>query len=268
VHSSLGVSPAQILFANAIDLDRNLFPNAKEFSISYANLTLSQYATDLIAAQDIIIKVAQEHQLAKDEKHLQMQQKYMQHKKFREHQESQQPQSLSRRKRKRIDDNTADANPEPPIPTVFPVNSFVLVAYPENGFTKRARPPNKLMPEWKGPYQVISFIGANYTVLNLVTMKEEPGIHVKRLKQFEYVEGTDPRDIANKATDSWDVEEILSHTGSSKQRNQMTFLVKWLGYEEPTSEPYSNRSLFKTAAMHKYLRDNKLITLIPAAYKN
>ena len=47
----------------------------------------------------------------------------------------------------------------------------------------------------------------------------------------------------------------------------MTFMVKWLGYEDPTIEPYSNRSLFKTAAMHKYLKNNKLNTLIPAAYR-
>ena len=272
IHSSLGVSPAQILFANAIDLDRNIFPDAKEFSISYANLTLSQYAADLITAQDIIIKVAQDHQSAKDEKHIQkMQEKYMQHKQFREHQASQQSKPLSKNNRKRkrtqLNSDSVDATPEPPTPTIFPVNSFVLVAYPENGFTKRARPPHKLMPEWKGPFQVISFIGASYTLLNLVTMKEESNIHIKRLKQFEYIEGTDPRDIANKAADSWDVERILSHTGTIKDRNHMTFTVKWIGYEDTTEEPYSNRSLFRTDALHKYLRENKLVTLIPPAFK-
>jgi hypothetical protein len=129
------------------------------------------------------------------------------------------------------------------------------------------RPPNKFMPEWKGPYQVVSFIGASYNLLNLVTMKEESGIHIKRLKKFEYEEGTDPREVANQTADTWDVEEILSHTGSLKDRNKMTFLVKWIGYEDPTSEPYNNRSLFRTAAMHKYLKNNKLKALIPAAYR-
>ena len=43
---------------------------AKEFSISYANLTLSQYTSDLLTAQDIIIKVAQDHQFDKNEQHL------------------------------------------------------------------------------------------------------------------------------------------------------------------------------------------------------
>jgi len=257
IHSALGVSPAQILFGNAIDLDRNLFPMAKEFSISYANLTLSQYASDLLTAQDIIIKVAQDHQFDKNEQHLHHEQ-YMKHDKFRKHYEQKQDVSTSSSSTK---------------PTVFPVNSYVLVAYPDNGFTSRPRPPTKFMPEWKGPYQVISFIGSSYTLLNLVTMKEEEGIHVKRLKQFIYDEGTDPRAVANQAANTWDVERIVSHTGKpldSKKRNtreSMTFEVKWVGFEETTSEPYTNRTLFKTEAMHKYLRDNNLKALIPAAYK-
>ena len=98
-------------------------------------------------------------------------------------------------------------------------------------------------------------------------MKEESGVHVRRLKEFLYEEGTDPREIANKQADSWDVERIISHSGNLKDRNEMKFIVKWLGFEDTTEEPYSNRSLFKTAAMHKYLRDNKLVTLIPVAFR-
>ena len=78
---------------------------------------------------------------------------------------------------------------------------------------------------------------------------------------------TQGKAIANQTADAWDVEEIISHNGTPKDRNKMTFMVKWLGYEDPTIEPYSNRSLFKTAAMHKYLKNNKLNTLIPAAYR-
>ena len=235
IHSSLGVSPSQILFGNALNLDRLLFPTAKEFSIQYADLTLSQYVADLISAQDIIVKIAQNHQHEKDQRHLS------------------QPQSDE---------------------TVFEINSFVLVAYPDTGFTQRPRPPNKLMTDWKGPYKVIARIGASYTLLNLVTMKEESGVHVQRLKHFEYDEHTDPRLVANQANDTWDVEAILGHTGQlfdrktkKDTRKNMTFLVKWVGFETPTSEPYSNRSIFKTRAMHEYLNNNKLKTLIPAAHK-
>ena len=217
----------------------------------------------MLAAQDIIIKVAQDHLLEKNAQHLKSKEKYMKHEKFRDHYEA-------------LVENQASSTPSKNtsiIPTTFPVNSYVLVAYPDSGFTKRARPPNKFMPEWKGPYQVIAHIGSSYTLLNLVTMKEETGIHVKRLKEFIYDEGTDPRQVANQATDSWDVEKIISHTGQpydSKKRDtkkSMVFQVKWVGFDEPTSEPYTNRSIFKTAAMHKYLSENKLKCLIPAAYK-
>jgi hypothetical protein len=235
IHSALGVSPSQILFANALNLDRQLFPSAKEFSIQYADLSMSQYVADLIAAQDIIIKIAQDNQHEKNHRHL--------------------------------------SQPQEP-DTVFEINSFVLVAYPDTGFTQRPRPPNKLMADWKGPYKVISRTGASYTLLNLVTMKEESGIHVHRLKHFDYDEHTDPRLVANQANDTWDVEAILGHTGhiydkktKKDTRHNMTFLVKWLGFDTPTSEPYTNRSLFKTRAMHEYLTANKLKQLIPASFK-
>ena len=97
--------------------------------------------------------------------------------------------------------------------------------------------------------------------------------HVVRLKPFEYEEGSDPRLVANQASQTWDVEKILSHTGKPFDSNRndtkkkITFTVKWVGFDETTEELCTNRSLFKTAAMHDYLRENNLKSLIPAAYK-
>ena len=258
IHSALGVSPAQILFGNVINLDRNLFPTAKEFSISYANLSLSKYASDLLTAQDIIIKMAQQHQLEKNEKHMKKHEQYMKHENYAKHYAKQQ----------------SSQHVNTPTETVFEVNSYVLLAYPNNSFTKRPRPPHKLMCEWKGPYKVIERVGVKYALLNLVTMKQEVDIHVSRLKQFEYTEDSDPRLVANTVAQSWDVERIISHTGKPFDSNKndtkkkMIFLVKWLGFDEPTEEPYTNRSLFKTEAMHTYLRENNLKSLIPKAYKD
>ena len=123
-------------------------------------------------------------------------------------------------------------------------------------------------------YKVIERVGVKYALLNLVTMKQEVDIHVSRLKQFEYTEDSDPRLVANTVAQSWDVERIISHTGKPFDSNKndtkkkMIFLVKWLGFDEPTEEPYTNRSLFKTEAMHTYLRENNLKSLIPKAYKD
>ena len=106
--------------------------------------------------------------------------------------------------------------------TEFPVNSYVLLGYPPTNLKKG--PSNKLMMNWQGPYKVISYLGNNYTILDLATMKEET-VNIKRLKQFQYDEEVDPRQIVNQATDRFDVESIISHTRNPNYRAKM-FLNK------------------------------------------
>ena len=52
-------------------------------------------------------------------------------------------------------------------PTEFPINSYVLVEYPEG------RPPTKFHPHKRGPLKVLSYLGRRYTLLNLVKNKED-----------------------------------------------------------------------------------------------
>jgi hypothetical protein len=52
-------------------------------------------------------------------------------------------------------------------------------------------------------------------------------------------QGVDPRQIANHATNRWDVESIVSHTGNPKYRKKMKFMVKWVGWPTTTPEPWS-----------------------------
>ena len=56
-----------------------------------------------------------------------------------------------------------------------------MLGYPPTDLKKG--PPNKFMMNWQGPYKVVSYLGNNYTILNLATMKEET-VNIKRLKQF------------------------------------------------------------------------------------
>jgi len=147
--------------------------------------------------------------------------------------------------------------------TEFPVNSYVLLGYPPTNLKKG--PPNKLMMDWQGPYKVISYLGNNYTILNLATMKEET-VNIKRLKHFLVDEELDPQQVANQATQRCDVERIISHTGNPQFRKKMRFIVKWVGYEETTSEPWS-KEMWNLQVMHEYLRANKLKQMIPAAFK-
>ena len=66
VHSSTGVSPADLLFGDTVNLNRRLI--GKPVQIQANNL--ADYVSRMLEAQDTLIKVAQETQKAKDEFHM------------------------------------------------------------------------------------------------------------------------------------------------------------------------------------------------------
>jgi hypothetical protein len=230
ISDSIGVSPSQLIYGGALNLNRGFIFNIEDKERYDSEFDLSDYAKDMLERQATIIAIAQKHQAQVNEKHIAT--KNFQYKHIEV--------------------------------TVFPVNSFVMVAYPNNKITASGA-PHKLLTTWQGPYRVISSIGNQYTVLHLATMKEET-VHVKRLKEFLVDEGVDPREIANQATNRWDVEAILSHTGNPQFRKKMKFMVKWVGWPTPTPEPWSTE-LANLEVMHVYLKENKLSQMIPAKFK-
>jgi len=116
--STIGVSPAQIIFGNAIDLDRNFVPihvlNQPEERVeeSYKN-----YMNNLIKNQLQVIQAAQDHLFDNDQKRLDRQRK----------------------------DGAI---------TEFPIGSIVLAQYPDKGLGARA--PTKFNPKWEGPFRVVT----------------------------------------------------------------------------------------------------------------
>ena len=77
---------------------------------------------------------------------------------------------------------------------------------------------------------------------------------------------TDPFNIRGKdTTDEYIVESILGYSGSLISKFTVKFVVKWLGYEEETLEPWGN--LQANEVMHQYLRDNNLAQHIPKAFR-
>ena len=59
------------------------------------------------------------------------------------------------------------------------------------------------------------------------------------------------------------IEDILSHKGNWKRKQSLEFKVRWAGYgpKEDTWESYS--TLRDSEVLHKYLRINQKIELIP-----
>ncbi len=114
--------------------------------------------------------------------------------------------------------------------THFPVDSFVLVAYPSEGMHRG--PPNKLMTNLKGPMRVVDKDGAIYHVRDLTTNKVE-SVHVSRLSLFHYdATRTSPADAAHADRQEFTIETILNHRGDKKKRSTLEFEVKWLGYPD------------------------------------
>jgi len=218
VHSTTKVSPAQIIYGNAIDLDRGiLLPNLQS---RHEKMQLSEWTSQMLKTQDDIIRSAKEHQEEHDVHHIAM---------------------------------------HTPERTEFPINSYVLVQY-EN---LEHKPPSKLHPYLKGPYQVVNYVGSIYTVRNLVTNKLED-FHITNLQPFEYDPLlVDPRKVANVDQDMVDIETILQHEGQPKRKSNMKFLVKWSDGDE-TWEYWS--TVKRTEACHKYLEAHGMKSLIPREF--
>ncbi len=117
----------------------------------------------------------------------------------------------------------------------------------------------------------MSFSKDNYTIQDLVTNRTQ-NIHISNLRPYLYDDRyaqqfAEPRIVANADRQSFDVERIISHTGNRRKKSELIFRVRWAGYIESddTYEPWSN--LKGNAALHAYLRENHMASLIPKSYR-
>ena len=223
----IGVSPAQLLFGNAIQLDRGIFlPRLPSEGVE-AEIALSDWADRMVAAQRTLLDTAQKLQREKDQSHM-----------------AQQP---------------------PGIITTFAVGAYVLVSY--NPQSMQGKPPTKFHPRLKGPYRVANVRGDIYACQNLVTddLEDYHVTRLREFRYDERFD--DPRDIALRDKDEYFVEKILAHRGDIGRLKTLTFHVKWRGYDESFNswEPWKN--LRETEMLHRYLIANGMQRLIPAKFK-
>jgi hypothetical protein len=227
IHSSIGVSPAQLLFGNTIQLDRHLIQSERSWPFKKNLFGSSQmkYLDDLISTQNLLLAKAEQNQHRLDES--------------------------NRQKRTPV-----DTSGEPLPITEFPINSFVLLA------NDRGQ-KSKFQTNWLGPYRVINSVEGNYVLQDLLTQKEV-NARVNQLKAFEY-DVTDfeaPWRAATNARGEYYIEKILDHVGDRKHKTQMTFLVKWAGFPDEYNswEPWGN--LRDTEQLEIYLAKHKMRSLL------
>ena len=201
VIASIGVSPARIIFAGAIDLDRGLFSKIDDITahVDLSHGEMSKYVADLVEAQRYAIDYARSIQAEQDAKHMMSMPDHI---------------------------------------TEFDIGSFVTVAYPENQSGVR-KPPSKLLTHRKGPFLVLSHEGPAYRIKSLTDQKETV-VHISRLEIFRYdAVNVDPVAIAAKDKREFIVEAVREHVPlyqPAKNKPTLQFLVKWRGYPESENE--------------------------------
>ena len=185
---------------------------------------IASWSSEMLSLQDKLVDIAQKRQHDKDEKHM----------------------------NKRRSSNAI---------TEFRHNSFVLIQYPDSAMGPRA--PTKFHTPWRGPMRVVSNIGAEYIVHDLVQNKDIP-VHVTRMKVFEHdPKRTDPLAIAARDNEEFEIDFIVSHSGDPKRKSDMDFLVRWLGYDESEDLWLPWSQVRNVPALHTYLRENGMTKLIP-----
>jgi hypothetical protein len=235
VHDTIGVSPAQILFGNALELNRGvLHGHADAPSTDPDSPLLRQWMDKMLTNQAHVIRAAQQTQLRKEEVHLR--------------------------------------SVDPAEVTSYADGEYVLVV--KTNHSMKAGPENKLSLPQAGPFRVDHHEGSIYFLRNLVTGKLQ-SYHVKELRAFHYDEAVvNPIEVANKDDQRFIVESIVDHRPKVKRasllarmRSRLQFLVKWQGYANSENTWESYHELRHDAALHEYLRSNKMKSLIPNVHK-
>ena len=235
VHQSIGVSPTQLLFGNAIDMDRIILKDEQskvhlDRVQELKDIRYREWADKMLLKQQELMEVAMRTQSETDTFHI---------------------------------EHTRNSNQDI---TEFPINSYVL----QNYETDSRRPPHKLGTVLRGPHKIVGRHrrpdGPDvYTVQNLANSKLED-FKVTDLRPFRYdPQRINPNEIATKDKELYLVEAIHEHKGTPAKRTLMTFFVKWQGYDELSWEPWEN--LKNNAILHNYLRIHKLERLIPKQFR-
>ena len=231
-HSSINMSPMELIYGNTLDLNRGLITPYKE-----PTTNLSEWVLGQIVAQQTALIVAYEKQRATDMHHIEMA--------YRQDQVG--------GKRKRSEE------------TSYPINSYVIVEYETD-------PPSKLHPRLMGPMRVVSKndrgkLPSIYTCEDLVTHKLAD-FHVKLIHPFFFdAKNVDPEQVALVDGQHFVVERILAHKFNPKRYKKsgdLSFHIQWQG-GKTTWEPYHNT--FNLADVHAYLTVNRMKSFINSKFK-
>jgi hypothetical protein len=235
VSASTGVTPASIIFGNAVDLDKGLLPDAARRAAEYEEgKPLNEYLSKLLSIQAHIIALAQETQYIINQEHI-------------------------RRKTDRGNRVTG-----------YDINDYVIYEYPQSLLTGDSR-PDKLAMHYRGPYRITEIDGSRIKIQNLVNTQTTEA-HISQLRPFLYDPNyISPVEVARNAGEEFEIDNIVNIRGKRNaqgryKKTDLEIKVHWLGYNDryDTWEPFQEMKL--SEKFQQYCWDNNLrYLLIPEA---
>jgi transposase InsO family protein len=229
VHAATGIAPQQLLYGNAFDIERRIFLEKDEIG---PQVTTDRAETNTLREwfADMLT--------------------------FQEQATIQAIDNQWRKDQRHIERGNQTR-------TQFEVGSLVLINYPHTDYGRDQ--PSRFHPKIRGPFRVIETKDNRIITEDLNTQKQEEHL-ILNARPFHYDPAfVNPKEVALTDNDLYVVEKVMAHKGDSKKRSTLEFKVKWLGYPNPSWEPYHN--LRTNAHLHEYLRGKKLTSLIPKDFK-
>jgi hypothetical protein len=147
--------------------------------------------------------------------------------------------------------------------TCHAIESNVFVKYSQSSYGRG--PLTKILPFWKIFMLVEVVDNDKYSLRNIVNGKLID-YHVQLIKPFFYDERfVKPVEVVIAEHDEFHIDEIIEHKFQSGGKNQLVFLVSWLGYQENSWELVSNLRLAEK--FYNYAKAHKLVRFIPTNFK-
>ena len=192
-HSAIGSSPARLLFAGRLNLDKGILPSSPtqsnggegEGTISLTPQEASDFVLELAKAQDALLRQSVDFQ----------------------------------------NDYFASRNGAPPsAPTSYELGDLVVYKPPNRS--------SKLETVWRGPFTVVDRQDDIYTVKDPASDQTQR-LHLERLKPFKLALDADAAAISARDNNLYLVDRILRHrfTKSANKQSAVEFEVAWLGYD-------------------------------------
>ncbi len=227
VKESTGCSPAYMLYAGGVDLDRGLFKQEVIAEVTeLVNTSWSDWIHERKKAQGCAIEQAQRMEKEHHEQHV-----------------------------------ATDSG----LRTEFQVGSYVLKRYPESAFGSGK--PSKQHMNYTGPYKVYAVHKGVYTLLDEKNNRFLEPCTVHLLAPYVYDKTrVNPLEVRLKDTeDIWLIEQIVGHTGKFTDKSTLKFEVKWIGFEKTSLEPWNG--LCDNIILHNYLRTINQTKYIPKRFQ-